>query len=42
MAQLPSDLSLKLNSSLKPLLTTPPWMILGLSLSLLLLTISCL
>ncbi|MPC27790.1 hypothetical protein E2C01_020974 [Portunus trituberculatus] len=36
MAPLPSLLSLKLNSSLKPMLTTPPWMILGLFLLLLL------
>ncbi|MPC57368.1 hypothetical protein E2C01_051347 [Portunus trituberculatus] len=43
MPQLPSHLSLKINSSLKTLPTTPPSVILGLSLHLLLpLTISCL
>ncbi|MPC68579.1 hypothetical protein E2C01_062781 [Portunus trituberculatus] len=43
MAPLPSPLSLKLNSPLKPLLTTPPWMIVGLSRPLFLpLIISCL
>ncbi|MPC99735.1 hypothetical protein E2C01_095166 [Portunus trituberculatus] len=42
MAALPSLLSLKLNSSLKPLLTTPLWMTLGLSLPQLLpLTFLC-